>query len=214
MKILFALLGLKIYFKASDPFNEKWQGAWIITAFWDIVAFALLCVICYLWAPSQSSQRYAYAGEKGEEIEDEERESLFKESSQGDISLVNQERKDGSDSSDLEDEREEEGVLALALLCHLTFAGSAANEDEEEKAAWILALGGGDMATAEAKDDVDLQQELASSYNNNHNNFYNLSKGESRRILHGHHHNKCCRPDYCSTCCTPCPKCCEYGRRK
>lgn len=50
-------LGLQVYFKATDPFNEKWQSAWIITAFWDILAFALLCVICYLWAPSQSSQR-------------------------------------------------------------------------------------------------------------------------------------------------------------
>ncbi|CAL2236240.1 unnamed protein product [Prunus armeniaca] len=39
----------EVYFKATDPFNEKWQSAWIITAFWDILAFALLCVICYLW---------------------------------------------------------------------------------------------------------------------------------------------------------------------
>lgn len=46
-----------MYFKATDPFNEKWHSAWIITAFWDILAFALLCVICYLWAPSQNSQR-------------------------------------------------------------------------------------------------------------------------------------------------------------
>jgi len=48
---------LQVYFKATDPFNERWQSAWIITAFWDVIAFALLCVICYLWAPSQSSQR-------------------------------------------------------------------------------------------------------------------------------------------------------------
>ncbi|VFQ76321.1 unnamed protein product [Cuscuta campestris] len=50
-------IGYEVYFKATDPFNEKWQSAWIITAFWDILAFALLCVICFLWAPSQSSQR-------------------------------------------------------------------------------------------------------------------------------------------------------------
>lgn len=49
---------LQVYFKATDPFNERWQSAWIITAFWDVLAFALLCVICYLWAPSQNSQRY------------------------------------------------------------------------------------------------------------------------------------------------------------
>lgn len=52
-----AWIGYEVYFKATDPFNERWQSAWIITAFWDILAFALLCVICYLWAPSQSSQR-------------------------------------------------------------------------------------------------------------------------------------------------------------
>lgn len=49
---------LQVYFKATDPFNERWQGAWMINAFWDILAYVLLCVICYLWAPSQSSQRY------------------------------------------------------------------------------------------------------------------------------------------------------------
>ena len=48
---------LQVYFKATDPYNERWQSAWIITAFWDILAFAVLCIICYLWAPSQTSQR-------------------------------------------------------------------------------------------------------------------------------------------------------------
>ncbi|PIA27214.1 hypothetical protein AQUCO_08200021v1 [Aquilegia coerulea] len=50
-------IGYEVYFKATDPFSERWQSAWIITAFWDVLAFLLLCVICYLWAPSQSSQR-------------------------------------------------------------------------------------------------------------------------------------------------------------
>ena len=60
---------IQVYFKATDPFNERWQSAWIITAFWDILAFALLCVICYLWAPSQSSQRYVkYVVERGRNI--------------------------------------------------------------------------------------------------------------------------------------------------
>ncbi|MCD7461105.1 hypothetical protein HAX54_045165 [Datura stramonium] len=48
-----AWIGYEVYFKATDPFNEWWQGGWIITAFWDILAFGLLCVICYLWAPSR-----------------------------------------------------------------------------------------------------------------------------------------------------------------
>lgn len=49
---------LQVYFKATDPFNERWQTAWTITAFWDVIAFVLLCIICYLWTPSQNSQRY------------------------------------------------------------------------------------------------------------------------------------------------------------
>lgn len=84
-------IGYEVYFKATDPFNERWQSGWIITAFWDILAFALLCVICYLWAPSQSSQRYAYSEEKGEDSDGEEAEAL---TSQGDISLVKQDRRE------------------------------------------------------------------------------------------------------------------------
>ncbi|XP_011005188.1 PREDICTED: transmembrane protein 87B-like [Populus euphratica] len=88
------MLSLQLYFKATDPFSERWQSAWIITAFWDILAFALLCVICYLWAPSQSSQRYAYSEELGEEFDQEEAQSLTREKPDGDISLV--EKKDKS----------------------------------------------------------------------------------------------------------------------
>ncbi|XP_039035069.1 transmembrane protein 87B-like [Hibiscus syriacus] len=32
-----AWITYEIYFKATDPFNERWQSAWIITAFWDIL---------------------------------------------------------------------------------------------------------------------------------------------------------------------------------
>ncbi|RVW81041.1 Transmembrane protein 87B [Vitis vinifera] len=91
---------IMVYFKATDPFNERWQSAWIITAFWDILAFGLLCVICYLWAPSQSSQRYAYSDEKGEEFDDEETQSLTRGKPEGDISLAKQDN--------LEDEEEED----------------------------------------------------------------------------------------------------------
>lgn len=93
-------IGYEVYFKATDPFNERWQSAWIITAFWDILAFGLLCVICYLWAPSQSSQRYAYSDEKGEEFDDEETQSLTRGKLEGDISLAKQDN--------LEDEEEED----------------------------------------------------------------------------------------------------------
>ncbi|CAN6167082.1 unnamed protein product [Urochloa humidicola] len=53
-------IGYEIYFKSTDVFNERWQYAWIIPAFWHVLSFSLLCVICYLWVPSQNSMRFAY----------------------------------------------------------------------------------------------------------------------------------------------------------
>ncbi|XVF45732.1 hypothetical protein PTKIN_Ptkin02bG0230100 [Pterospermum kingtungense] len=104
-----AWITYEVYFKATDPFNERWQSAWIITAFWDILSFALLCVICYLWAPSHSSQRYAYSEDVGEEFDDEEAQSLTRGQSNGDVSLVKQERKNGNAGvPDQEDESEED----------------------------------------------------------------------------------------------------------
>ncbi|KFK33330.1 hypothetical protein AALP_AA5G000200 [Arabis alpina] len=93
----------EVYFKATDPFNERWQTAWTITAFWDVIAFVLLCIICYLWAPSQNSQRYAYSGEV-----DEENEEVQSLKADGDISLVKQEKNAGSDSEeDVEEDKRE-----------------------------------------------------------------------------------------------------------
>ncbi|XP_054779224.1 uncharacterized protein LOC129287096 [Prosopis cineraria] len=100
-------IGYELYFKATDPFNERWQSAWIITAFWDILAFSLLFVICYLWAPSQSSQRYAYSEEVGDESDDEEARSLTKHETE--LSSVKLEKNVGNDESfDQEDEVEED----------------------------------------------------------------------------------------------------------
>lgn len=53
-------IGYEIYSKSTDVFNERWQHAWIIPAFWHVLSFLLLCVICYLWAPSQNSMRFSY----------------------------------------------------------------------------------------------------------------------------------------------------------
>ncbi|KAL5563234.1 hypothetical protein UlMin_032981 [Ulmus minor] len=107
-----AWIGYEVYFKATDPFNERWQSAWIITAFWDALAFALLCVICYLWAPSQSSQRYAYSEEVGEDSDEEEAQSLTSGKSEGDLGLVKQEKKGKNvgetDDYDEEDDAEED----------------------------------------------------------------------------------------------------------
>ncbi|KAJ7528521.1 hypothetical protein O6H91_15G007000 [Diphasiastrum complanatum] len=66
-----AWIAYELYFKATDPVGEHWQNAWIISAFWNILTFFLLCTICALWAPSQNSNRYAYSEEVGEDFDEE-----------------------------------------------------------------------------------------------------------------------------------------------
>ncbi|XP_051119335.1 uncharacterized protein LOC127243390 [Andrographis paniculata] len=62
----------ELHFKSHDVYNEQWRNAWIIPAFWQVLSFSLLCVICALWAPSQNSMRYAYSSEDPEEIFDKD----------------------------------------------------------------------------------------------------------------------------------------------
>ncbi|KAL1341130.1 hypothetical protein HN51_027602 [Arachis hypogaea] len=62
----------ELYFKSKDIYNEKWQNAWVIPAFWQVLSFSLLCVICVLWAPSQNSTRYAYRDDGSEEFDRDE----------------------------------------------------------------------------------------------------------------------------------------------
>ncbi|KAL6140647.1 hypothetical protein ACLB2K_058945 [Fragaria x ananassa] len=62
----------ELYYKSNDVYNEQWQNAWIIPAFWQVLSFSLLCVICALWAPSQNSTRYAYSGDASEEFDRDE----------------------------------------------------------------------------------------------------------------------------------------------
>ncbi|XP_052183392.1 uncharacterized protein LOC127795636 [Diospyros lotus] len=69
----------ELYFKSTDEYNEQWQNAWIIPAFWQVLSFSLLCVICALWAPSQNSMRYAYTGD-GEEFDRDDTLTLIKPS--------------------------------------------------------------------------------------------------------------------------------------
>eukprot|EP00245_Coleochaete_scutata_P015196 TRINITY_DN6678_c0_g1_i1.p1 TRINITY_DN6678_c0_g1~~TRINITY_DN6678_c0_g1_i1.p1 ORF type:complete len:547 (-),score=115.02 TRINITY_DN6678_c0_g1_i1:697-2337(-) len=71
-----AWIGYEMYLKVFDRFNERWQSDWITLAFWHVLTFVMLCIICYLWAPSQNSTRYAYSEEVGEEFEDEEAVAL------------------------------------------------------------------------------------------------------------------------------------------
>ncbi|XP_054782668.1 uncharacterized protein LOC129289955 [Prosopis cineraria] len=62
----------ELYFKSNDVYNEQWQNAWIIPAFWQVLSFSLLCVICCLWAPSQTSLRYAYTDDASDEFDKDE----------------------------------------------------------------------------------------------------------------------------------------------
>ncbi|MQL73670.1 hypothetical protein Taro_006032, partial [Colocasia esculenta] len=69
---------LFLYCKSTDVYNERWQNAWIIPAFWQVLSFSLLCVICVLWAPSQNSMRYAYSDDGSEEFDRDDTLSLIK----------------------------------------------------------------------------------------------------------------------------------------
>ncbi|XP_022761395.1 transmembrane protein 87B-like [Durio zibethinus] len=66
-----AWISFELYFNANDPLSEFWQIGWIIPAFWNMLAYTLLVVICVLWAPSRNPTRYAYMEEMGEESDEE-----------------------------------------------------------------------------------------------------------------------------------------------
>lgn len=66
-----AWIGFELYFNATDPLSELWQIAWIIPAFWSLLSYALLVVICILWAPSRNPTRYAYLEETGDDFDEE-----------------------------------------------------------------------------------------------------------------------------------------------
>lgn len=66
-----AWIGYELYFNATDPLSELWQRAWIIPAFWNVLSYILLVVICILWAPSQNPTRYAYSEDTGDDFDEE-----------------------------------------------------------------------------------------------------------------------------------------------
>eukprot|EP00246_Nothoceros_aenigmaticus_P009609 TRINITY_DN2523_c0_g1_i1.p1 TRINITY_DN2523_c0_g1~~TRINITY_DN2523_c0_g1_i1.p1 ORF type:complete len:525 (-),score=80.79 TRINITY_DN2523_c0_g1_i1:473-2047(-) len=70
--IAVAWIGYELYFQATDPLSKRWRSAWIISAFWNILTFVLVCIICALWSPSQNSTRYAFSEDAGEDFDDEE----------------------------------------------------------------------------------------------------------------------------------------------
>ncbi|KAJ7298235.1 hypothetical protein O6H91_Y008700 [Diphasiastrum complanatum] len=110
-------IGYELFYKASDPVGEYWQRAWIISSFWNILTFLLLCAICALWAPSQNSTRYAYSEEVGEDFDDEEAVALasngmLKPMTEPEKASAKQEKKDrkslNTDVFSLDDELEED----------------------------------------------------------------------------------------------------------
>ncbi|GLJ46593.1 hypothetical protein SUGI_0981840 [Cryptomeria japonica] len=106
-----AWIGYELYFKATDPFSEHWQSAWVISAFWHLLSFGLLCVLCILWAPSQNSMRYAYSEEAGEDFDEEEALALTTAVSvvDADIKQDKKERKAvNTDVFSLDDDTEED----------------------------------------------------------------------------------------------------------
>uniref|UniRef100_A0A1D1YJZ7 Transmembrane protein 87A n=1 Tax=Anthurium amnicola TaxID=1678845 RepID=A0A1D1YJZ7_9ARAE len=66
-----AWIGYELYFNATDPLSELWQRAWLIPAFWNVLSYVLLTVICVLWAPSHNPTRYAYSEDTGDDFDEE-----------------------------------------------------------------------------------------------------------------------------------------------
>ncbi|XP_058075379.1 uncharacterized protein LOC131223867 isoform X2 [Magnolia sinica] len=94
-----AWIGYELYFNASDPLSELWERAWIIPAFWNILAYLLLVVICILWAPSHNPTRYAYSEETGDDF-DEEGISLTSSVAKATVDMVSKlERKERKTAS-------------------------------------------------------------------------------------------------------------------
>ncbi|CAN1277230.1 Transmembrane protein 87A [Linum perenne] len=54
-----AWIGFELYFNATDPLSELWKIGWIIPAFWTLLAYSVLVIICLLWAPSRNPTRYS-----------------------------------------------------------------------------------------------------------------------------------------------------------
>lgn len=56
---LLCLVLNQLYFNASDPLSELWRRAWVIPAFWNVLSYVLLAIICALWTPSRNPTGYS-----------------------------------------------------------------------------------------------------------------------------------------------------------
>jgi hypothetical protein len=103
----------ELYNKSKDIYNEQWQNAWIIPAFWQVLSFSLLCIICALWAPSQNSTRYAYSDDGSDEFDKDDSLTLIKPSpiqskdvrSQSELRQLHSDN--GSSNGDVEEDKTE-----------------------------------------------------------------------------------------------------------
>lgn len=103
-----AWIGYELYFNATDPISELWRIYWIIPAFWSLLAFSLLVVICILWAPSRNPTRYAYAGDTGDDYDEEA------------ISLTSSVKVDGGEVGMMMERKEKKGSASTDHLIGLT----------------------------------------------------------------------------------------------
>ncbi|CAH2038255.1 unnamed protein product [Thlaspi arvense] len=66
----FAWIYVKLYVYESQ--SELWKVEWIIPAFWYLLAYALLVLICFFWPPSEKPTRYLHVAEMEEEFDEED----------------------------------------------------------------------------------------------------------------------------------------------
>nr|XP_043636191.1 transmembrane protein 87B-like [Erigeron canadensis] len=103
-----AWIGYELYFNATDPISELWRIYWVIPAFWSLLAFSLLVVICILWAPSRNPTRYTYAGDTGDDYDEEA------------ISLTTGVKVDGGEVGTVMERKEKKGLGSTDHLIGLT----------------------------------------------------------------------------------------------
>ncbi|KAH7373644.1 hypothetical protein KP509_17G066800 [Ceratopteris richardii] len=107
-----AWIGYELFFKATYAYGSRWQYEWIILAFWNIISFALLCVVCLLWAPSRNATRYAYSEEGPDDFDSEEAVALtsMTTNSHATSDADREKRAVNTDVFRLEDANEEEKI--------------------------------------------------------------------------------------------------------
>jgi len=63
-------LAYEMWFKSTDMIDEKWESVWMLSAFWNVLSFALLAVMSFLWRPGMNASQFAYS-ELGENISED-----------------------------------------------------------------------------------------------------------------------------------------------